>query len=57
MYLFISLVSTVFLPVFYLLGRRNERRFQYRRMNLALERVFERSFLNRTHRGRCHERL
>jgi membrane protein DedA with SNARE-associated domain len=49
--LFIACAASI--PLAYLIGRRNERLHRNRRLDFVLER----SYLNRTYYGRCHERL
>jgi membrane protein DedA with SNARE-associated domain len=53
MSIMIAIASLVSIPLAYLIGRRNERLHRNRRLDFVLER----SYLNRTYYGRCHERL
>jgi hypothetical protein len=53
MSIMIAIASLVSVPIAYLMGKRRERLHWNQRLELSLER----SYLNRTYYGRCHERL
>jgi hypothetical protein len=53
MHLVIHLLLVSSIPLAYLMGKRRERLHWNQRLELSLER----SYLNRTYYGRCHERL